>query len=75
MFLPGGMLREKLLAIGTVCGAGAIGAEIERIAEVDIRPQFPSALYVDGEVIDGVARLRASCLPGALTCIAAEPRT
>jgi diacylglycerol kinase family enzyme len=73
LLLPAGLVRAKMLEVGVIAGIGAFGATVGRVEQVDIRPESAAPLYVDGEVLEGVVRLRACCVPGSLSCIVAEP--
>lgn len=73
MFLPAGLIREKLVEIGLLSGIQAFAAPIRSCEYLSVRLDHPAPLFVDGEVLVGVKSIRATCKPGALACIELDP--
>lgn len=69
---PPSFLAEKLAEATMIAGLPAIGLRHHEFGTVKIRPSIPVPLYVDGELIDGVAELDVSVLPAEVTAIAAR---
>jgi hypothetical protein len=69
---PSSFLAEKLAEATMIAGLPAIGLRHYEFGTVKIRPPVPVPLYVDGELIEGVAELDVSVIPAEVTAIAAR---
>ncbi len=65
--------RQMLHNAAVLAGSRAFGpARLRQSPRATIELDAPGALMIDGEILDAVSRLTASCRPAAVACIAAD---